>query len=83
MNEKECTFSQKKVLADGTIKYYEYKQKYMVKGYTRKNGEVTGKLTEEQKVEIRRKASEGVTIKRLCEEYKSNYPTIKKLVPPK
>lgn len=80
MNEKQCTFNQKKVLADGTVKYYTYTQKYKTKGYTHANGEVTGKLTDEQKVEIIRKAGEGVPIKRLCKDYNSSYPTIKKII---
>lgn len=82
-NEKECKTTQRKVLKDGTVKEYEYTKKYATKGYTHKNGEVKGRLTDEQKAEIIRKLGEGVTIKRICEEYNSSYATIKKLAPKK
>ena len=81
-NVKEIRVKQKKTLADGTVKEYNVTKKYKVKGtYTHKNGEVVDKLSEAQKIEIIRKASEGVSIKRLCVDYKSSYPTIKKLLP--
>jgi DNA invertase Pin-like site-specific DNA recombinase len=78
---KECRSTKTKVLADGTVKTYEYKKKYVVKGYAHANGERKGKLTEEQITEIRRKGAERVTIKQLCTEYNVSYATIKKLLP--
>lgn len=78
-NNKECETVQRKILKDGTIKEYRYTKKYKTKGYTHKNGEVKGRLTNEQKAEITKKLQEGVTIKRLCDDYNSSYVTIKKL----
>ena len=67
-----------RTLKNGTKKYYTCNRTYELKG--RENCGRKCNLTDEQKAEIIRKKNEGVTTKRLCEEYKISYGAIKKIL---
>ena len=64
-------------MADGTKKRYQKRKKYVVKSHTQEDGSVF-KLSPEEIEKIKAKHAEGVSIKRLEQDFKCSYPTIKK-----
>ena len=79
---KYITVSRKKTLADGTEKIYHERQRYKVKGYLKKDGTRAPKteFTPEQIEDMCKRYADGVTIKRLQEDYNATYEAIHKLV---
>lgn len=64
-------------LADGTKKVYQTTQKYKIEGYVHDDGKVY-KFSPEQIAEMQRRYNDGVSKKRLAEDYKCGYSTVVK-----
>lgn len=69
--ERFHTNSYTRINADGTIKTYSYKRKYVP--HKRQT-----KLSETQKIRIQELHNSGVTKKRLMTDYSISFPTLQK-----
>lgn len=67
---------------DGTLHEYMAQQRYKVKNLPRSDGTPRARIrfTDEQKIEIVRRFTDGVTIKRLSEDYNAYPLAIKKVI---
>lgn len=73
MTEKRVPTKKTRVMADGSIKIYDTTRKYTVKGHVDENGKVS-KFSPEQIAEMKRRFADGVTKKRLCDDYGCSMP---------
>jgi hypothetical protein len=83
MEERVAIVKKTRTLKDGTIKAYTCKKTYKVKNGVndlRANGGRPSHLTEEERAAIRQRRADGVSIKRLCEDYKTCYITVTKIL---
>lgn len=76
---KTRIIKRKYVLKDGTVKEYICKTTYKVKGKIAEDGTVN-KFSNEEKAEIKRLHSSGVTITRLAKDYNASATTIGKVL---
>lgn len=79
VNIKTRAITRKKVLKDGTVREYKSTTTYKVKGHINADGTVS-QFTEEQKAEMRRLRSIGVSKTRLMKDYNAAMNTITKIV---
>lgn len=74
---RNCNTTYKSTLADGTVKVHERIVKYKVSGFVHEDGSVH-KFSEEQIADMKRRHADGVTKKRLAQDYNTYYNTITK-----
>jgi hypothetical protein len=83
MEVRVTSVTKTRTLKDGTVKAYTSKKTYKVKNGVddkRITNSEFANLSDESKTTIRQRRSDGVSLKRLCDDYKIGYSTIVKVV---
>jgi hypothetical protein len=76
---KTIVTKKKKVLKDGTVKFYATTETYTVKGHINPDGTVS-KFSPEQIADMKRLYGMGVTMKRIAADFKTTQITVSKMV---
>ena len=79
VSTKTRILKKKRVMKDGTVKEYISKEIYSVKGVINTDGTVS-KFSLDQKNEMKRLRSIGVTIKRIAQDFNTSSPTVRKII---